>query len=405
MNRETARTDGGLCIVRVANFVTPVSGGLRTALRHLGAGYLAAGHRPVLVVPGPVRSDEWTEQGRVITLPGPRVPGSGGYRVLRGKRRLASLLDELAPDRLEVSDRTTLRWTGAWAKAHGVRSMMVSHESVTGVLGAWGVPPETARRLADRLNSRTAQGYDTVLCTTAWAAEEFERIGARNIERAPLGVDLETMRPECHDPSLRAELADPQQVLLVMCSRLSGEKRPERALEALAELRRRHRVPAVLAVAGAGPLRGRLERRAAELRLPVRFLGHLAGRSELAALLATADVVIAPGPVETFGLAALETLACGTPVAVSRSSALPQVVGGAGIAAADSGAGFALAVRELLERPEAERRAAARARAEQFGWEAATAAFLTAHRAPTAASAAASTGAPTATSGPTPAVG
>ncbi|MFD7729818.1 glycosyltransferase [Kitasatospora phosalacinea] len=397
MSRETARTDGGLCIVRVANFVTPVSGGLRTALRHLGAGYLAAGHRPVLVVPGPVRSDEWTEQGRVITLPGPRVPGSGGYRLLRGRRRLASLLDELAPDRLEVSDRTTLRWTGAWAKAHGVRSMMVSHESATGVLGAWGVPPETARRLADRLNSRTAQGYDTVLCTTAWAAEEFERIGARNIERAPLGVDLETMRPERHDPSLRAELADPQQVLLVMCSRLSGEKRPERALEALAELRRRHRVPAVLAVAGAGPLRGRLERRAAELRLPVRFLGHLAERSELAALLATADAVIAPGPVETFGLAALETLACGTPVAVSRSSALPQVVGGAGIAAADSGAGFALAVRELLDRPETERRAAARARAEQFGWDAATAAFLTAHRAATAA--------PTAAPGPAPAVG
>ncbi|GLW58252.1 glycosyltransferase [Kitasatospora phosalacinea] len=382
MNRETARTDGGLCIVRLANFVTPVSGGLRTTLRHLGAGYLAAGHRPVLVVPGPVRGDEWTEQGRVITLPGPRVPGSGGYRVLRDKRRLAALLDELAPDRLEVSDRTTLRWTGAWAKAHGVRSMMVSHESATGVLGAWGVPTESARRLADRLNSRTAHGYDTVLCTTAWAAEEFERIGARNIERAPLGVDLETMRPECHDPSLRAELADAQQVLLVMCSRLSGEKRPERALEALAELRRRHRVPAVLAVAGAGPLRGRLERRAAELRLPVRFLGHLAGRSELAALLATADAVIAPGPVETFGLAALETLACGTPVAVSRSSALPQVVGGAGAAAADSGAGFALAVRELLDRPETERRAAARARAEEFGWDAATAAFLAAHRAP-----------------------
>ncbi|MFF2814740.1 glycosyltransferase [Kitasatospora cineracea] len=382
MNRETARTDGGLSIVRVANFVTPVSGGLRTALRHLGAGYLAAGHRPVLVVPGPARTDEWTEQGRVITLPGPRVPGTGGYRLLRDRNQLASLLEELAPDRLEVSDRTTLRWTGAWARAHGVRSMMVSHESATGVLGAWGVPPGTARQVADRLNSRTAQSYDTVLCTTAWAAEEFERIGAGNVERAPLGVDLEVMRPECHDPSLRAELADPQQVLLVMCSRLSGEKKPERALEALAELRRRHRVPAVLAVAGTGPLRGRLERRAAELRLPVRFLGHLAERSAVAALLATADAVIAPGPVETFGLAALETLACGTPVAVSRSSALPQVIGRAGLAAADTGAGFALAVRELLDRPEAERRAAARARAEEFSWTAATTAFLAAHRAP-----------------------
>ncbi|MFI9789066.1 glycosyltransferase [Kitasatospora sp. NPDC051984] len=370
-----------LRIVRVANFVTPVSGGLRTALRHLGAGYLAAGHQPVLVVPGPRRSDEWTEQGRVITLPGPRVPGSGGYRVLRDRRQLAAVLEELAPDRLEVSDRTTLRWTGAWAGAHGVRSMMVSHESATGVLGTWGLPRPAARGLADRLNSRTAQAFDTVLCTTAWAAEEFERISADNLAQAPLGVDLTTMHPARHDPALRARLADPHQVLLVMCSRLSGEKRPERALQALAELRRHHRIPAVLAVAGTGPLRRRLERQATELRLPVTFLGHLAERTDLAALLATADAAIAPGPVETFGLAALETLACGTPVAVSRSSALPRVVGRAGLAAADTGPGFADAIRELLDRPEAERRAAARARAERFSWDAAVTAFLAAHHA------------------------
>ncbi|MYV66388.1 glycosyltransferase family 1 protein, partial [Streptomyces sp. SID2131] len=38
---------GGLRIVRLANFVTPTSGGLRTALDRLGRGYLAAGHEPV----------------------------------------------------------------------------------------------------------------------------------------------------------------------------------------------------------------------------------------------------------------------------------------------------------------------------------------------------------------------
>ncbi|MEV4612624.1 glycosyltransferase [Kitasatospora sp. NPDC049258] len=372
----------GLRIVRVANFVTPVSGGLRTALRHLGEGYLAAGHQPVLVVPGPRAADEWTSQGRVVTLPGRPVPGSGGYRVLTDRRAVARTLAALAPDRLEVSDRTTLRWTGAWARANGVRSAMVSHESATGLLGTWGVPAGTARSLADRLNARTAAAYDTVLCTTAWAAAEFERIGATNLARAPLGVDLEQLHPDRHDPAVRARHAEPGQLLLVLCSRLSPEKKPERALEALAVLRRRDRLPAVLAVAGAGPLRRRLEARAAELRLPVRFLGHLGGRSEVAALLAAADVAIAPGPVETFGLAALEALACGTPVAVSRSSALPPIVGPAGAAAADSGVGFADAVRELLGRPAAERRAAARSRAEGFGWDAAVAGFLTAQRVP-----------------------
>ena len=100
-------------IIRLANFVAPHSGGLRTSLAELGAGYLAAGHEPVLVIPGDRDGDELTAQGRVITLRAPRVPFTGGYRVLWRRRRLARLLAALRPDALEVSDRTTLRWTGA----------------------------------------------------------------------------------------------------------------------------------------------------------------------------------------------------------------------------------------------------------------------------------------------------
>ena len=372
---------GPLRIVRLANFITPVSGGLRTALRHLGAGYLAAGHQPVLIVPGPVHRDEQTAQGRVITVPGPVLPASGGYRVLTDRRAVAAVLAGLAPDRLEVSDRTTLRWTGGWAREHSVRAVMVSHENATGLLRTRGLPQPVAELLADRLNSRTAQAYDSVVCTTAWAASEFRRIGARNLLEAPLGVDLDRLHPGLHDPAVRARYAAPGQPLLVLCSRLSAEKRPGRALDALAELIGRA-VPATLVVAGAGPLRERLQERARRSGLPVHFLGHVAERAELAALLASADVVLAPGPVETFGLAALEALACGTPVAVSRSSALPAVVGLAGVAAADTGAGFADAVAALLARPERARRAAARSRARDFGWQASVAAFLGVHEAP-----------------------
>ncbi|WP_327069396.1 glycosyltransferase [Kitasatospora sp. NBC_01250] len=380
MSAPRATGGAGLRIVRVANFVTPVSGGLRTALRHLGAGYLAAGHEPVLVLPGPEHRDELTDQGRVVTLPGPVLPASGGYRLLTDRRLLARTLTALAPDRLEVSDRTTLRWTGSWARRQGIPAAMVSHENVTGLLRTRGLPAPAARALADRLNSRTARCYDTVVCTTAWAAEEFARLGTRNLVRAPLGVDLARLHPRCHDPALRARYAGPGRALLVLCSRLSPEKRPGLALAALAELRRGGR-DAVLVVAGTGPLHARLAERADRARLPVRFLGHLADRAGLAALLASADVVLAPGPVETFGLAALEALACGTPVAVSRSSALPDIVGPAGAVAVDTGAGFAAAVAELLARPAAGRRAAARARAERYGWPAAVSAFLAAHRA------------------------
>ncbi|MER0244791.1 glycosyltransferase, partial [Streptomyces sp. HSW2009] len=365
--RTAPQAGGPLRIVRIANFITPTSGGLRTALRELGAGYQAAGHEPVLVIPGERPSDEATAQGRVITVPGHELPGTGGYRVLTGRRTLAGLLDRIAPDRLEVSDRTTLRWTGEWARRARVPAVMVSHESADAVLRTWGVPPSAAAFAADRLNLRTARAYTRVVCTTEWAAREFVRLGVRNLVRAPLGVDLERCHPSWYSAALRARQVSGATLLLVMCSRLSPEKRPGRALDTVAELRRRG-VDVHLVVAGDGPLRPRLTERARAEGLPVTFLGHVAHRAELAGWQASADVVLAPGPAETFGLAALEALACGTPVVVSASSALPDIVATAGASATDDGAAFADAVEGVLATPEPDRRAAAPAPAGQVGW-------------------------------------
>lgn len=363
-------------IVRLANYVAPASGGLRTALRELGAGYLAAGHEPVLVIPGRRPGRKYSRQGLVITVPGVIVPGTGGYRAITTRRPLRQLLDDLAPDRLEVSDRTTLRWTGRWARDRGVRSMMVSHDSLAKLTGMFAPPGLTGQWVSDQLNASTAACYDVVVCTTGWAAAEFRRLHVRNLRQVPLGVDLDCFRPSNRDAGLRAQFAEPGQPLLVHCSRLSPEKRPERAIGALAELRRRG-VPAVLVVAGDGPrLRG-LRGQARDL--PVRFLRYVTDRAVLARLLATADVLIAPGPAETFGLSALEGLASGTPVVVNDTSALPEVIGQAGLPAADDDAAFADAIQDLLDSDVAVRRARARARAERFGWPAAVAGFLDAH--------------------------
>ncbi|GAA5155552.1 glycosyltransferase family 1 protein [Pseudonocardia eucalypti] len=363
-------------IVQLANFYGPRSGGLRTALHHLGAGYVDRGHRVTLVVPGGRHTDERLATGiRRVTLPAPKLPGTGGYRAV-DPWRVCRLLEALRPDAIEVSDRLTLRGLGAWAARRDIPSVVISHERLDRLLEQFLLPGPAARRWADWANRRMAASYDTVVCTTGFARAEFDRIGADNVFRVPLGVDLAAFTPSRRDVALRGQLVGGAEHLLVHCGRLSVEKHVERSVDTVAALHEAgQRIR--LVVAGDGPRRAALERRARSL--PVTFLGFVAERSAVATLLATADVALAPGPHETFGLAALEALASGTPVVVSRSSALVEIVRpGCGAAVADDPTAFAGAVRELLADEEALRRARARARAEEFTWPSAVRGMLTA---------------------------
>jgi len=251
---------------------------------------------------------------------------------------------------------------------------MISHERLDRLAGQV-LPPRSARSLADFANARTAADYDTVVCTTGFAREEFDRIGATNVVTVPLGVDLQTFHPRRHSHLVRQQWATPTQLLLVHCGRLSVEKRADRSIDALAALCD-FGVDARLVVAGEGPLRARLQRQAA--RLPVDFTGFISDRHTVAGLLASADVTLAPGPHETFGLAALESLACGTPAVVSRTSALSEIVTPDSGALADNDPeAMARAVGTVISWPEYDRRICARRRAEMFTWRQAAAGMLT----------------------------
>ena len=371
-------------IVHAANLYGPRSGGLRTAMHHLGAGYVAAGHDVTLLVPGASFDDALTPFGRRIVLPGPVIPGTGGYRMLVDLDRVRATLDQLAPDRLEVSDRFTLAGLGRWARRRDVRSVAFAHERLDRLMHRFLPPGPPWDRVADAANRRLAADFDTVVATTSFAGAEFARIAAPNLVRVPLGVDLETFRMDAYSASLRSALAGGATVLLVHAGRLSPEKRPERSVEALRRLVEAG-VDARLVVAGTGPRAGALRRRARGL--PVTFLGFVGRRSRLAEILAVADVALVPGPLETFGLAALEALAAGTPVVASASSALREIVAAGGLVVDDDPAAFAAGVMTLHERPERERRHAARAVAERYPWSTTVETMLRLHGAEIAAAA------------------
>lgn len=364
-------------VVQLANFYGPTSGGQRTAIDRVGRGYLEAGHRRTLVVPGEHDADERTPGGRRISLAAPLVPGAGGYRAITDLRRVRALLDELAPDRLEVSDKLTLWRAAAWARRAGVPSVLWSHERLDAILAPRVPPGFPLRRAARRWNRHLVGAFDRLVCASAFAAEELHEAGGRPA-LVPLGVDLDVFTPTAADgPTPSAGPADARPIRLVSASRLSREKRPDLAVATARVLAGRgHRVQ--LTLAGAGPLADELRALAGPVEL--RLVGHVSDRQALAALLGGADVALAPSPCETFGLAALEALACGTPVVAADAGAAPEVVTSqAGRTAPLQPDAFADAVLGLLDRPVAARRAAARARAEQLPWTRTVAGMLAVH--------------------------
>jgi len=351
-------------ILHAANFVGGTSGGIRTMIGALAHGYAAAGHDVVVLVPGRRDNETVTPYGLRVEIASPRLPRTGGYRLVVDWPAVRRRLERFAPGRVEVSDRLTLARIGTWARRRGVPSVVFSHERLDALLRLY-LPLLPVRRVADGWNRRLAGAFGTVVCTTRWARAEFDRIGVANLAQVPLGIDLEGFDPSRRDPAVRQRLARGSEVIVGAAVRLSPDKHPELLVSTLRELRSRG-VNARLVVAGDGPERAGLERAAAGL--PVTFLGFLHQRDELATLLASVDVVMAPGPYETFGLAALEAMASGTPVVAPTSGALPElVVPGSGLTAARDPVAMADAVERALGIRSCDP-LGPRRRAEEFSW-------------------------------------
>jgi alpha-1,6-mannosyltransferase len=357
-------------IVHVANFYGPSSGGIKTTLHELGKGYLKNGHEFIYIVPGPKYLKEQTPFGIKISLPSITLIGSGGYQIIRGKKQLFNLLEFLHPDRIEVSDRFTLLKVGKWARRNKISTIVFSHETLDGLVKKYLhiIPVRTRLKLVNWHNQRLARSFDQVIATTEFAAKEFERIKISNLRKIALGVDLVEFNPKNRNLELRKELLKGSRYLLVHCGRLSPEKEPARSVQAVAHLVDAG-VDVRLVIIGGGPLWKKIRNQS--LNLPIDMLGYIANRKQVATYLASADIAIAPGSLETFCLAALESLASGTPVVASKTSAVGEILNvtspdAAGAVAYDDGQAFAIAINDLLR--DSSLRSLARKQAEKFSW-------------------------------------
>jgi N-acetyl-alpha-D-glucosaminyl L-malate synthase BshA len=122
---------------------------------------------------------------------------------------------------------------------------------------------------------------------------------------------------------LRRELAPNGEKLLIHVSNFRPVKRINDCIHTLAQLRGRAR--ARLVMCGDGPEREGAEKLAREYGIydDVIFAGQV---QNIADYLSVSDVLLMPSETESFGLAALESMACETPVIATRVGGLPEVV-------------------------------------------------------------------------------
>lgn len=367
-------------IAQLANFIGPASGGVRTAVAALGEGYAAAGCDRLLVVPGPEDRVEETAAGTVVTVRAPRV--GGGYRLIVEPWRVVEELERFAPTSVELHDKTTMLPVARWARRRGVATVLLSHERLGDMLAMRTGLDASARAPIALLNRLVVRSVDRLVVTSAYAAGEFADVALAAgcpVSRVPLGVDLETFRPVVPPAtSPGAAAADAGRPLrLVHVGRLSREKSPHLAVATAVELHRRG-VPVRLDVYGEGPHRDELVALAGPA--PVAFHGFVAHRGELRQRIAAADVALSVCPGETFGLAVLEALACGTPVVTAdRGGARELVDATSGGWAASYPSELADAVLAVAARPRDLLRVGARRRAERYPWSAAVASMLAVH--------------------------
>ncbi len=324
------RAGAALGVLDITEFFGETSGGVRTYLfekaRYVEA---RANLRHVVVVPG--RRDAITETGgvRCYRLRGPRVPTQAPYRFMLATRSSRRIVEHERPDVIEVGSIGLAPWVVRHAarRAH-VPLVGFYHSHLPRQIAPLGVRTPPHRRAAETMAWRYLRAldrhFDTTIVATDYVARELAAAGIERTTRVPLGVDLALFHPRRRDDAaITRRLAglSPRPLVLYV-GRLAREKDLETLIDGwrLAQ----PRLEAELAIVGNGPRAAALQARARGLR--IRFLPYVGNRVRLAQLIAAADLCVAPSPVETFGLSAIEAMASGVPVLAAHRGGVAELV-------------------------------------------------------------------------------
>ncbi|WP_087483414.1 glycosyltransferase family 4 protein [Brachybacterium massiliense] len=241
---------------------------------------------------------------RVVSAP---MPGYADVRIAAtSATTLRRRIDEFQPDVIHLASPMVLggRAVVAAQKA-GVPTVAVYQTDIPGYTARYGMPfleNATWQLLRDVHNRATLN-----LAPSHATRDELIQHGIERVDLWRRGVDTSLFSPSLRSESLRAQYAKRHEKLVIYMGRLAAEKQVE-------DLKVIHDMPGVrLLIVGDGPERETLRR----MMPRARFAGFRSG-TDLAEHLASADLFIHPGELETFGQTVQEAMASGLPVIAPR---------------------------------------------------------------------------------------
>ena len=330
----TASSCSSVVICDLTQFYSPASGGVRRYLAEKRSRLGADGHRHVLIIPGERTARHEDERGVTYTIESPLVSRTARYRALLNLNLIEEALEREQPDLIESGDPYQVAWKAlASGRALGMPVIGFYHShfpdavlrSVAKYFGSISVmmAEEIGRRYVASLYNR----FERTLVPSHGLSQLLRGWGVENAETLELGVDTSVFYPDAgRGREARERLGwTGQETVLLYVGRLNPDKNLRRLLEAFAVLHGTDPGRYRLAVVGDGMLRGPVQRLAQETGA-VSWTPHCGDTQALADIYRAADVFVHPGVKETFGLVALESQACGTPVVGIRGGYMESII-------------------------------------------------------------------------------
>lgn len=244
---------------------------------------------------------------RVRRIASAPMPGYTEVRIATASAAtLRRRIDEFAPDVIHLASPMILGGRAAVAaQKAGVPTVAVYQTDIPGYTARYGMPflENASWQLLRDVHNRATLN----LAPSTATRDQMLEHGMERVHLWRRGVDTSLFSRSLRSARLRARYAEPEEKLVVYVGRLAPEKQ-------VADLRVLHDMPGVrLLIVGEGPERDALRR-----DMPrARFAGFRSG-TDLAAHLASADLFVHPGELETFGQTIQEAMASGLPVIAPR---------------------------------------------------------------------------------------